>query len=71
MALLAVFVCVNFAACSDDDDTPQPLADLVGTVWAGTSPFTGYGVEVSISGGSKCVVTVYKPNSSEVYDREE
>ena len=71
MALLAVFVCVNFAACSDDDDAPQPLADLVGTVWAGTSPFTGYGVEVSVGGGSKCVVKVYKPNSSEVYDREE
>ena len=48
MDLLAVFVCVNFAACSDDDGTPQPLADLVGTVWAGTNPFTGYGVEVSI-----------------------
>ena len=34
MALLAVVLCVNFAACSDDEDEPQTTpATLAGTTW--------------------------------------
>ena len=71
MALLAVVLCVNFAACSDDDDEPQTPSNLIGTVWVGTNPNTGFEVEVSIKNDTKCVVTVYKPNSTDLYDQEE
>ena len=71
MALLAVVLCVNFAACSDDDDEPQTPSNLIGTVWVGTNPNTGFEVEVSIKNDTKCVVTVYKPNSTVLYDQEE
>ena len=38
MALLAIVLCVNFAACSDDDDEPQVTpATLPGTTWKITS----------------------------------
>lgn len=70
MALLAVVLCVNFTACSDDDE-PQTTSNLIGTVWAGTNPHTGFGVEVSIKNGTKCVITVYEPNSTDLYDQEE
>lgn len=38
-SLLMVVLCLNFAACSDDDDeNPYPTAEeLVGTVWGGTN----------------------------------
>ena len=71
MALLAVVLCVNFAACSDDDDEPQTPSNLIGTVWVGTNPNTGFEVEVNIKNDTKCVVTVYKPNSTDLYDQEE
>lgn len=71
MALLAVVLCVNFAACSDDDDEPQTPSNLIGTVWVGTNPNTGFEVEISIKNDTKCVVTVYKPNSTDLYDQEE
>ena len=71
MALLAVVLCVNFAACSDDDDEPQTPSNHIGTVWVGTNPNTGFEVEVSIKNDTKCVVTVYKPNSTDLYDQEE
>ena len=71
MALLAVVLCVNFAACSDDDDEPQTPSNLIGTAWVGTNPNTGFEVEVSIKNDTKCVVTVYKPNSTDLYDQEE
>lgn len=70
MALLAVVLCVNFAACSDDDE-PQTTSNLIGTVWVGTNPNTGFEVEVNIKNDSKCVITVYEPNSTELYDQEE
>ena len=39
--LLMVVLCLNFAACSDDDDnnpSPYPTAEeLVGTTWSGTN----------------------------------
>lgn len=71
MALLAVVLCVNFAACSDDDDEPQTPSNLIGTVWIGTNPNTGFEVEVSIKNDTKCIVSVYKPNSTDLYDQEE
>lgn len=71
MALLAVVLCVNFAACSDDDDEPQTPSNLIGTVWVGTNPNTGFEVEVSIKNDTKCIVSVYKPNSTDLYDQEE
>ena len=40
-SLLMVVLCLNFVACSDDDDenpSPYPTAEeLVGTVWSGTN----------------------------------
>lgn len=71
MALLAIVLCVNFAACSDDDDEPQTPSNLIGTVWIGTNPNTGFEVEVSIKNDTKCIVSVYKPNSTDLYDQEE
>ena len=71
MALLAVVLCVNFAACSDDDDEPQTPSNLIGTVWVGTNPNTGFEVEVSIKNDTKCIVSVYRPNSTDLYDQEE
>lgn len=71
MALLAVVLCMNFAACSDDDDEPQTPSNLIGTVWVGTNPNTGFEVEVSIKNDTKCIVSVYKPNSTDLYDQEE
>lgn len=71
MTLLTVIMCATFAACSDDDDEPQGTTDLIGSVWTGTNPHTGYGVEVKVKNDSKCVVTVYEPNSSTIYDQEE
>lgn len=71
MALFAIVLCVSFASCSDDDDEPQNPSDLIGTVWIGTSPYTGYEVEVNIKDDSKCIVTVYEPNSTTLYDQEE
>ena len=71
MALLAVVLCVNLAACSDDDDEPQTPTNLIGSVWVGTNPNTGFEVEVSIKNDTKCVVSVYKPNSTDLYDQEE
>lgn len=70
MALLAVVLCVNFVACSDDDE-PQTTANLIGTVWVGTNPNTRFEVEVNIKNDSKCVITVYEPNSTDLYDQEE
>ena len=71
MALLAIVLCVNFAACSDDDDEPQTPSNLIGTVWVGTNPNTGFEVEVSIKNDTKCIVSVYRPNSTDLYDQEE
>ena len=71
MALLAIVLCVNFAACSDDDDEPQTPSNLIGTVWVGTNPNTGFEVEVSIKNDTKCLVSVYRPNSTDLYDQEE
>lgn len=71
MALLALVLCVNFTACSDDDDEPETVTDLIGTTWSGTNPYTDFGVEVYIKDGSKCVITVYRPDSKDVYDKEE
>lgn len=70
LALLTVVLCVSFAACSDDDG-PQTTSNLVGSVWVGTNPYTGFEVEVSIKSESKCVITVYEPNSTNLYDQEE
>ena len=67
-----VVLCVNLAACSDDDDDePQTTSNLIGSVWIGTNPNTGFEVAVSIKNDSKCVVTVYRPNSTDLYDQEE
>lgn len=67
---MAVVLCVGLAACSDDDDE-QTVSDLIGTVWVGTNPNTGFEVEVSIKDESKCVITVYRPGSTDLYDQEE
>lgn len=71
MALLTIVMCINLTACSDDDDGPGTPADLIGTVWTGTNPHTGFEVEVSIKNDSKCVITIYRPNSTDLYDQEE
>ena len=71
MALLVMILCVNFAACSDDDEEPQSTSDLIGTVWRGTNPHTDYVVEVEIKNDSRCVITTYEPDGSTVYAQEE
>lgn len=69
-ALVAMFVCVGFASCSDDDkDEPRNPADLIGTVWKGTNAANGYTTKVEITDGQNCEVTIYDP-SGDVVDVE-
>lgn len=70
MALLAMILCVNFAACSDDDE-PQATSKFIGTVWRGTNPITEFVVEVSVTSNTKCIVTAYQPDGTTLYDRQE
>lgn len=61
MALLAVILCVNLTACSDDDDEDGDkiwtLVELVGTKWHGTDP-DGYIVDVTVKTASTVEVAV-------------
>ena len=58
-ALFAVLACVSFASCSDDDKDEA------------VNPHTGYPTKVEVKDASKCVVTVYEPNSTTIYQRDE
>ena len=67
MALLAVVLCVNFAACSDDDEDAALPSSLAGTEWTGTDPY-GYVVNVTV-GATTCEIDVNKPDGSDYYTR--
>lgn len=64
MALLAVVLCVNFAACSDDDEDSLP-SSIAGTEWTGTDPYD-YVINVTV-GTSTCEIEVNKPDGSNYY----
>lgn len=71
--LFAIILCVGISACSDDDDedTSIPSAvSLIGTDWAGVNGVQ-CDVKVHIGNSSSCMVTVYYPNSTSVYNRQE
>lgn len=64
MALLAVIMCVNFAACSDDNDDSLP-SSIAGTEWSGKDPYD-YIINVTI-GTSTCKIEVKMPDGSDYY----
>lgn len=73
-SLLAVLLCVlmsaTLTACGDDDDDePQFSENLVGSIWKGVNVNTNYPVEVKIESEATCVITVYEPNSTTIYDQ--
>lgn len=77
MALLAVILCVNTTACSDDNDENSSiptLVDLVGSVWSGTDP-EGYNVEVTIESATTISVAVsgngYEGESTHTFTYDE
>lgn len=64
MALLAIVLCVNFSACSDDDEDSLP-SSIAGTEWTGNDPY-GYIINVTV-GTSTCEIEVNKPDGSNYY----
>ena len=71
--LLAIILCVSIAACSSDDeeDTTIPTAiSLVGTDWKGVNG-GNCNVKVHIGNSTTCMITVYYPNSTKVYNQQE
>lgn len=71
-ALFIACLCIGFSACSDDDDgdDSQSTSDLIGSVWYGVNHNTGYPTEVKIEDSRNCVITVYRPDSEEIYQQE-
>ena len=68
-ALIAVLTCVGFASCGDDNDEPKLPSDLIGSVWKGVNDKTNYPTEVKVESATTCVITVYEPNSTTIYDQ--
>lgn len=66
MALLAVVLSMNFAACSDDEEKAPFPNSIAGTEWAGTDSYD-YIIDV-VFGTSTCKIKVQEPDGSDYYD---
>lgn len=68
MALLAIVMCINFTACEQEEEPWEP-ADAIDCEFYGTNP-EGYGVSIYIETETKCLVSIYSPNSTSLVDCE-
>ena len=64
MLLLAVTMCVNFSACSDDE--PDIPASITGTTWEGTDEY-GYRMVAKVETSTGGEFSVYEPETNRVY----
>lgn len=70
--LLMVVLCLNFAACSDDDENPSsyPTADeLVGTTWAGKNEDKD-AYEIKITSKTDLVLNITSESGEKYVDNE-
>ena len=68
MLLLAVAMCVNFAACSDDG--PEVPASITGTTLEGVDEY-GYRMVVEVETSTGGEFSVYEPETNRLYYRME
>ena len=66
MLLLAVAMCMNFAACSDDG--PEVPASITGTTWEGVDEY-GYRMVVEVETSTGGEFSVYEPETNRLYYR--
>lgn len=72
LAFVAVFACVGMVACSSDDDNnePQDLANLIGSVWQGTNNANKYSYTITIKNSEKYNFKIVDPSGNTYEDKD-